>query len=223
MKRHALHFHATTKAIVVLCFSLYGCRLRDDPSPLPPPEGANIETREQQSLLPAPIAPAASPLTPTSVTAEEVLERGTLRSKRGFIVNAWASWCGPCRREFPMLVELAPRFRELGIEVLFVSVDDPETVPVALDFAQRHEQKGELLVAAAPLSAFKQGLNPRWPGMLPATFLYDAEGKLRYFWGGPVYEEEITPVLLALARGEPVQGEATFGLTPGRDMRDEAP
>jgi hypothetical protein len=51
--------------------------------------------------------------------------------------------------------------------------------------------------------------------MLPATFLYDAAGKLRYFWGGPAYEHEILPVIEGFLAGKTIDGEATFGLAPG--------
>ena len=52
--------------------------------------------------------------------------------------------------------------------------------------------------------------------MLPATFLYDARGKLRYYWGGPAYEHEILPIIEGLLRGDAIDGEASFGLAPGR-------
>jgi hypothetical protein len=51
--------------------------------------------------------------------------------------------------------------------------------------------------------------------MLPATFLFDSTGKLRYFWGGPVLENDVAPLLRRYLAGEHIDGEANFALAPG--------
>jgi hypothetical protein len=78
---------------------------------------------------------------------------------------------------------------------------------------------GPSFVVDEPLDAFKTAMNPRWLGMLPATFLYDRTAKLRYFWGGTVYEKEITPLLRRYLAGEVIDGEADFSLAPGATTR----
>lgn len=155
------------------------------------------------------------------VSGEELLGHIRTSQARATIVNAWASWCGPCRQEFPMLVELRRKLESQGVQILFVSVDAQETLPAALQFAQTYGEPTPLWIARPPLSDFKPALNPRWPGMLPATFLYDADGKLRYFWGGPVFENEVLPIIEGFLRGEDIDGEARFGLSPGMDFRNE--
>ena len=45
-----------------------------------------------------------------------------------------------------------------------------------------------------PHDAVQHALNPAWKGAIPSTFLFDAEGTLRYFWPGPVLEQEIEPI-----------------------------
>jgi hypothetical protein len=52
--------------------------------------------------------------------------------------------------------------------------------------------------------------------MLPATFLYDDRAKLRYFWGGPVREDEILTIVEGLLAGRPIDGESDFTLAPGK-------
>jgi thiol-disulfide isomerase/thioredoxin len=138
---------------------------------------------------------------------------------RGTLVNAWASWCGPCKREMPMLLAVAENLRPRGVHVMLVSVDEPETRPQAVEFLSNHDAPLPSFVALRPLGAFKRALNPHWPGMLPATFLYDGQAKLRYFWGGPVYENELMPVVEQLLAGTLVEGEARFGLAPGKVER----
>lgn len=179
-----------------------------------------------------PPAPAAVPTTsgalerggPTLdalpvVGAEELLERIRSSPAKATLVNAWASWCGPCREEMPMLAQLALNLAPDGVHVLLVSVDEPEDQYKAQAFLAEHGIDLPSVLAARPLGAFKRGLNPRWPGMLPATFLFDAGGRLRYFWGGQAYQHEILPIVEGFLAGRPIDGEANFGLAPGTTSR----
>jgi thiol-disulfide isomerase/thioredoxin len=150
------------------------------------------------------------------VSGEELLLAMRQLGGKGTLVNAWASWCGPCRREMPMLIEQETPLGKKGISLLLVSVDEPEARPKAIEFLRSHDAALPSFVARRPLGVFKAALNPRWPGMLPATFLFDATGKLRYFWGGPVYEDELAKVIDQFLAGTLVDGEARFGLAPGQ-------
>ena len=151
---------------------------------------------------------------PKTATAEQVIAEVRQLGGKGTLVNAWASWCGPCRHELPMLARLETDIAPLGVGILLVSLDEPEDRSKATDFLQERGIKLPLYFAARPLGPFKQGMNPRWPGMLPASFLFDATGKLRYFWGGEAFEEELTPVLDALVAGKPIEGEANAQVAP---------
>jgi peroxiredoxin len=42
------------------------------------------------------------------------------------VINLWATWCGPCRREIPELVKLNKEFRSRGVEVIGLSTEDPD-------------------------------------------------------------------------------------------------
>ena len=202
-----------------------------------PPSKKDAQQQSQQHPNPNP-APAISPpdqppngspdhlpdgspdeLAPRKLSADDVLARIRASRARATIVNVWASWCGPCRTEFPMLVGLTDNLKQNQVEVMFVSVDEDESLGAAEEFARISGKQPPLLVAQRPLGAFKQGLNPRWKGALPATFLFDGVGKLRYFWGGPVYDHELLPIVDGLLRGEHIDGEAHLGLSPGKDMR----
>ncbi len=149
------------------------------------------------------------------LSGPELIEELRFSDAKATLVNAWASWCGPCRREFPLLVKLSGGLKARGIDVRFVSVED---APAAVDFAKDQGLEPPIWTAKHPLGPFKAALNPKWPGMLPATFLFDNTGKLRYFWGGPVYEEDLMPIIDGFLRGEPIDGEAEFGLLPGKEF-----
>lgn len=120
-----------------------------------------------------------------------------------------------------MLVSLQDNLQSQGVDVVFISVDEPESEGAALDFAEQNGVSPPVFVADRPLGPFKKALNPKWPGMLPATFLFDSKGKLRYFWGGPVYEQELLPVIEGFLAGKAIDGEANFGLIPGKDFREQ--
>jgi thiol-disulfide isomerase/thioredoxin len=137
---------------------------------------------------------------------------------KGVVVNAWASWCGSCKGDIPLLVGL-PKTFGTAIDVILVSVDEPESQPDALRMLHDFHAPLPGYVVDEPLDAFKVAMNPRWPGMLPATFLFDTAGKLRYFWGGPIGEADVVPTLHRYLAGEHIDGEANFALAPGAVTR----
>lgn len=179
-----------------------------------------------KALSPLPTSPAdgqvpvvhhAMPASLSPISGEEIRRRVASSSAKATLVNAWASWCGPCRREFPMFIALREALAGKGVEVHFVSVDDDTTYPEAVAFAERHGETPPFWVSKPPLGEFKRELHPGWPGMLPATFLFDSRGDLRYFWGGPVFDHEVLPVVEGLLRGEKIDGETRQGLKKGVD------
>ena len=115
-----------------------------------------------------------------------------------------------------MLDAMSKNLRRQGIELVLVSVDEPEDQPKAEAFLKSFQIELPAYLAARPLGPFKEGLNPRWPGMLPATFLFDDSAKLRYFWGGPVEEHELLGVIEGFLAGKAIDGESDFTLAPGQ-------
>ena len=120
-----------------------------------------------------------------------------LSDHRGKVVaiNFWATWCPPCREEIPDLVALQ---NEMQGEVLFVGVSldkgDPETVRAFADeFGINYPlviDDGSVLEKYGPI-----------PG-LPTTFFVGPGGRLRVQALGLLTEENLRPMLQALAEGE---------------------
>jgi thiol-disulfide isomerase/thioredoxin len=190
---------------------------RNDPSGTAETDGTRAAAASADAAEPTPTGVAARmPM----LSARELLARIRTLGDKGTLVNAWASFCGPCRREIPMLEALSANLRAEGIAVYLVSLDDPADAPKAEAFLTEWHITLESALARPPLGAFKQAMNPRWPGMLPASFLFDAAGRLRYFWGGEAFEQELVPVLDAFAQGKPIEGEAGFQVAPEAPTRD---
>lgn len=98
---------------------------------------------------------------------------------RGFpvVVNKWASWCGPCRFEFPFLQEVAA---ERGEEIAFLGINSNDSEAAARDFLERFP---------VPYPSFKDPgheIGDRLQGAreFPVTAFYDARGELVYVHRG---------------------------------------
>jgi len=163
--------------------------------------------------LAASAEPSAAPL--PVVDGPTLLQKIRASGHKGVVVNAWASWCDPCREELPMLARVAPKFAALGVPIWLVSVDDPDGYAAAQGVLESLHVDLPSFAAAPPLQDFKVALNPKWPGMIPVSFLFDSTGKLRYFWAGEVYEKELVPVLEGFIAGKHIDGVSDFGLAPG--------
>jgi len=148
------------------------------------------------------------------VDGHELLDRVKRTHSSGTVVSAWASWCGSCKEELPMLLRLKANLGD-AIDLFLVSVDDPEGRKAASDMLRGFGAPSPHFAADGPLDVFKAALNPKWTGVLPASFLFDRTGMLRYFWAGTVYENEITPLLRRYLSGEHIDGESNFALAPG--------
>jgi thiol-disulfide isomerase/thioredoxin len=132
-----------------------------------------------------PAAAAVSDTLPLEpVTAAQIHDRVREPGARATLVNVWASWCGPCREEFPSIVALAERERSRGLRVLFVSADFDDQAPETRAFLASHHTPGPWLVKGEKDQEFIDGLDKRWSGALPFTIVYDPAGKAVQFWEG---------------------------------------
>ncbi len=112
---------------------------------------------------------------------------------RPLLISFWATWCEPCRAEFPDLVKIDAEFRPRGLDFIAVSIDDVSeintTVPKFLK-EMRARMPAYLLNTLEPEAAI-QFVDPQWSGSLPATFLYDAKGKLVFKHLGRINTDEL--------------------------------
>jgi thiol-disulfide isomerase/thioredoxin len=99
------------------------------------------------------------------------------------VVNAWASWCGPCNYEMPYLSRAAVRF---GRRVAFVGVnaDDPDQAK-ARAFQRKHYVPYPSYVDPDEVIAREIGVRAG----LPTTVFYDRDGRVAYVHQGPYRDE----------------------------------
>lgn len=115
-----------------------------------------------------------------------------------------------------MLQALSVNLKPQGVDVVLVSVDDPKDEPKAVSFLKDNGVTLRSYLVDGSIADFKQGMAPSWPGMLPASFLFDRGARLVHFWGGEAFENEITPVVEGFLAGKPIAAETRFGLAPGK-------
>lgn len=98
---------------------------------------------------------------------------------RVVLLNFWATWCVPCRREFPALSALATELAAAGLTVLAINIEDGDADEAVTDFLAVARPAFPVLRDADMRLAGRM----RIPGM-PATFLVDRRGQLRWKHGG---------------------------------------
>jgi thiol-disulfide isomerase/thioredoxin len=112
---------------------------------------------------------------------------------RPLLVNFWATWCDPCRDEFPDLVRIDEQYRSKGLDFIAVSLDDFADINTQVPkFLQ--EMHASMLVYLLNVPDPDQAINlvdPQWGGALPATFLYNAQGQIVYKRLGRINDSEL--------------------------------
>ena len=128
----------------------------------------------------------------SEITIDELNDIIKNREGRVLLINIWATWCVPCKEEFPDLIKISDQYNE-QIELIGISIDFPDEVeskiipflnelqPNFLNYVNRENDTEN----------FINNLNPKWSGAIPATFFYDSDGKQFLFYEGRMSFKEI--------------------------------
>jgi thiol-disulfide isomerase/thioredoxin len=134
------------------------------------------------------IASLLSAAPPTKLTPiDELAYTKTVAAKKGkvLLVNFWATWCEPCRKEMPELARMATALKAKGLEFVTISADEPDDEKAALAFlAKAGIPDPAYLKRAKNDDKFINAIDPKWSGALPALILYDKTGKKVKSWIG---------------------------------------
>jgi thiol-disulfide isomerase/thioredoxin len=120
---------------------------------------------------------AKAPTDPKVIDAQGYQKLVQEHRGKPLIMTFWATWCEPCRDEYPMLNELARQYGAQGLQVVGVNFDDEGDLilmrrfiarykPVFPNYRKKHGDE----------AGFTQAVWPQWNGALPASFLYDKDG-----------------------------------------------
>lgn len=100
------------------------------------------------------------------------------RNNKPLFINVWATWCAPCREEFPDLVRLADKYKG-KVDFIGITVDEPDELESKIKpFLARNKVNFNILINSFPdAEEFINYLDNEWNGAIPATFIYDRDGK----------------------------------------------
>ncbi|HEY0078153.1 MAG TPA: redoxin domain-containing protein [Pyrinomonadaceae bacterium] len=150
-------------------------------------------------------APAANDLT----TVQELDEAGLARllqregvssqqNARPLLVNFWATWCDPCREEFPDLVKIDKDYRSRGLDFVTISLDDVSEI-------NNQVPRFILKMGASAIPAYLlnvkdaetaiSAVDKQWRGELPATFLFNRQGQIVFRHMGRIKPKELRKAL----------------------------
>lgn len=115
-------------------------------------------------------------------------------SGKVLLVNLWATWCGPCRRETPELVKLHKEYQSRGVELIGLSTEDPEaSAQSVINFMREYEVDYQIGWANREVAqTLMQGRSS-----IPQSFIIARDGRiLKRFIG---FDPEVTPPQLKKA------------------------
>jgi cytochrome oxidase Cu insertion factor (SCO1/SenC/PrrC family)/thiol-disulfide isomerase/thioredoxin len=150
------------------------------------PRAPGSESAAQRQLAGSPAALEALHKQSNEILGSQAQLTERLRALRGYpiVLNAWASWCTPCRTEFPLLAAASAHF---GRQVAFLGADAEDAASSAKAFLAEHpvsypsyETTTEALIALAPIEGLPTTIfiNPAGKVVHVHIGQYDAQGTL---------------------------------------------
>lgn len=161
-------------------------------------EGLGVELPPGVEITGAPTAAQNFQL--TSLTGEKV----ALADYKGSVVLIafWATWCGPCREELPILQKFADEHAQDGVKLLTINIDRFDARPSVQPFMEENGYRFPVLYEEPEQLT---GYNYR---AIPALYVVDRDGMIAEARTGydPKFKEKLTGKVLDIARGKPTPG-----------------
>src|SRR6195952_2442439 len=167
-------------AVAVVVMVVVGLTQTGTKNEAPKPDRFDLAAaRQALNGSPAPLAQLHAQSSKL-VAADQQAYKAQIAALKGhpIVVNKWASWCGPCRAEFPVLQATATKF---GKQVAFVGLDSNDNDADATKFLSHFPVPYPSLVDRNSRIAQSLGIGRNFP----TTVYYDAGGKVSYIHQGP--------------------------------------
>jgi thiol-disulfide isomerase/thioredoxin len=122
----------------------------------------------------AELGDAAEPLQIAAWVKGKPVDLAAGKGKQVFVIEFWATWCGPCRESIPHLTELQKQFKDKG--VVFIGITDEKT-EVAKKFVEKMGAKMDYTVAVDAGKTSKGYMEAYGVNGIPNAFVVDKAGK----------------------------------------------
>ena len=138
-------------------------------------------------------------------TAEALVDDLDALDAEMVVLNFWATWCGPCRLEFPEFIRFDQEMQDQGIHVRFVSLDQPVDLPLVQAFLKEHEVSDPSYLYTGQGDVTSQ-LNPFVGGSIPITMILSGDGIVQHTHVGRLsYSDLVATVTTIQEGGDPSQ------------------
>ena len=167
---------------LLAAFGASSCNSNDPPTKIAVNSSRPAATKTALTTLPRPILDAEN----KAATGAPI--KLADYSGKVLLVNLWATWCGPCRMETPMLVKLHKEFQSRGVEMIGLSTENPETSAQSVfEFIKEYDVNYQIGWAKPEVAqTLMQGRTS-----IPQSFVIGRDGRiLRRFVG---FRPDVTP------------------------------
>ncbi len=107
-----------------------------------------------------------------------------IKNRKGkvLLLNIWASWCPPCKKEFPDLVKLAEKYKNSKVDIVGLSVDDRNDLQSeVIPFLQKNNVNFKIYIQNFKSVDELISFFPKWEGAIPLTVIFDKNGREKKF------------------------------------------
>jgi peroxiredoxin len=140
----------------------------------------------------------AEPVKLADASAAELKKLRANATDKVLLVNFWATWCGPCKVEFPDLLTTWRMFRGRDFDLVTVAANLPDEKPGVVKFLEKqHASTRNLQFASDDTYAMQAAFDAKWDAGVPFTMLIAPGGKVLYQKIGEVDILELRRIILA--------------------------
>jgi thiol-disulfide isomerase/thioredoxin len=188
-------------------------------SPAAPDEGKDAAVKTESKPEGSPegqgsaSAPSADKVELIPIKYDEMRKQIAVNKAKLTMIDAWATWCGPCKENFPHVVAMHKQFADQGLNVISLSLDDstePKVLEEAKKFLEEQHAVFTNYVLTDEQNAAFDKLNVNG---IPAVFLFGPDGQeIKRFTGDDPNDQftydQVERTVAAMLKGEPAPSAA---------------
>lgn len=140
---------------------------------------------------------AKEPITVSVIDIADAAKLVKNDSNKLRLINIWATWCGPCVREFPDLVEINRMYRGRDFEMVGINIEGSDAQGKVQAFLEKNQGSfTNYLYGGKDVYAFIQAVSPKWQGAIPFTLLVKPGGEVIYTHMGVIDSLEVKKLIV---------------------------